>query len=248
MAKQKVILITGASSGIGRALALAYAAADVTLLLAGRDEKRLNGVAADARARGARVEISAVPVTDRAGFAGVVAAWDDAHPVDTVIANAGISGGLNDAKDFYEIVDTNLNGTLNTVLPLLPRLQARKGGHVVLMSSMAGWRGMPNAPAYSTSKVAVRALGDALRPLLARQGVVVSVIFPGFIETPLTAVNRFPMPFLMTAEKAAACIRKGLEKKRSYIAFPWTMMLLSRAIACLPRGLGDAILMRAPKK
>jgi len=113
---------------------------------------------------------------------------------------------------------------------------------------MAGWRGLPNAPAYSTAKVAVRAYGEALRPLLKPQGINVSVIFPGFVKTPLTDVNRFPMPFLMTAAEAGLCIRDGLAANKARIAFPLPMLLLSRFIAMLPLALGDMILMRAPKK
>lgn len=248
MSNKRTVLITGASSGIGHALANVYAAQGVTLLLTGRDVTRLERVASDCRTRGADAEISTVPVTDRIAFEEQIAKWDDAHNIDIVIANAGISGGSSGGAGFYGIMHTNLDGTLHTVMPLIERMKARKSGHIVLMSSMAGWRGMPNAVAYSTSKMAVRALGEALRPLLAPDGVRVSVIFPGFIKTPLTDVNNFTMPFLMTADKAAACIKKGIKKNRARIAFPLPMLILSRLIAALPLCIGDSILARAPKK
>lgn len=245
MKNYKAILITGASSGIGRALALLYAAKGVTLLLTGRNLDRLSEVARLCEKKGAKAKVSAIPVTDRAALEEQILAWDNVEPIDLVIANAGISGG--DAM-FREIFATNLDGTLNTVLPLIPRMTARKSGQLALMSSMAGWRGLPNAPAYSASKVAVKALGEAWRPALKQHGIGVSVIFPGFIKTPLTDVNPFPMPFLMTAEKAAEKIKKGLERDKARIAFPWQMLLLSRFVASLPLCVGDFILSKAPKK
>lgn len=245
----KNILITGASSGIGRGLALLYALPDARLLLTGRDVTRLNAVAELCRAKGATVDICPVCVTERAAFEKEILSWDDQHPIDLVIANAGISGGASTNEQlFRNIMDINLTGTFNTVNPLIPRMIARKAGHIVLMSSMAGFRGMPNAPAYSVSKVAVRAYGESLRPLLKSKGVRLSVVCPGFIKTPLTDRNPFPMPFLMTAEEAALRIKKGIDANKARIAFPWPMYLIARSIALLPLYIGDFILSKAPKK
>jgi short-subunit dehydrogenase len=248
MKNPKTILITGASSGIGLALVKAYATRDTRLLLTGRDETRLERAASDARTFGAQVETTTVPVTDRAGFEKVILAWDDAYPIDLVIANAGISGGSSSGAGFFDILNTNLQGTLHSTLPLIERMKARKRGQIAFMSSMAGWRGMPTAPAYSVSKMAVRAMGESLRPRLAADNVQVNVIFPGFVKTPLTDVNPFPMPFLMDADAAAQKIKQGLARNKARIGFPWPMMLLSRVIAALPLGLGDYILSKAPKK
>jgi short-subunit dehydrogenase len=256
MKNPKTILITGASSGIGRALALLYAAPGMRLLLAGRDETRLSETAGLCAAKGAAVETSLVPVNKREAFEAVILSWDDRFAVDLVVANAGISGGpagdaaavIEPEEQFRRLIDVNLGGIFNTVNPLLPRLLARKKGQVALVSSMAGLRGMPNAPAYSTSKMAVRAYGEALRPLLKKQGVEVSVIFPGFVRTPLTAVNDFPMPFMIGTEAAARHIRQGLERNKARIAFPWQMYALTRLVAALPLCLGDFILSKAPKK
>ena len=250
MKKHKTILITGASSGIGRALAVLYAAPDITLLLTGRDAARLGEVEGACRQKGATAETAAISVADRAALEEKILGWDQKSPIDAVIANAGVSGGGSmDAKQseaqLREIVDTNLIGTFNTVNPLIPRMQSRKQGHIVLMSSMAGFRGMPNAPAYSTSKVAVRAYGDALRPLLKRDGITVSTVFPGFVRTPLTAVNTFPMPFMM---EAAKIIKHGIDRKKASIAFPWQMYIFCWGLGVMPRCLGDWVLSHAPRK
>ncbi len=253
MKKQKIILITGASSGIGKALAVQYAAPEITLLLTGRNAERLKEVESLCRQKGATVETAALNVTDRAALEEKILGWDRQSPVDIVIANAGVSGGTSmDAKQteaqLREIIDTNINGTFNTVNPLIPRMQERKTGQIVLMSSMAGFRGMPNSPAYSTSKVAVRAYGDALRPLLKKDGITVSTIFPGFVRTPLTDVNTFPMPFMMEADKAAGIIKRGIDSKKSFIAFPWPMHFFCWLLGVMPRLLGDWFLSKAPKK
>lgn len=246
------ILITGASSGIGAALAQLYADTGVSLLLTGRNRERLENTARLCQNKGAKVDTATLCVTDKQALQHQILNWDDASPIDLVIANAGISGGTgtggeSDAQ-LREIMTINLDGTFNTVNCLIPRMQKRKKGQIALMSSMAGFRGMPNAPAYSVSKVAVRAYAEALRPLLKPDNISVCTIFPGFIKTPLTDVNTFAMPFLMSAEQAAVYIQKGLKKNKSRIAFPWQMHLLSRLVAALPLSMGDFILSRAPKK
>ena len=248
MKNPKTILITGASSGIGAALALQYAAPGTRLCLIARDERRLATVAQSCTAKGAKVFTASAHVADAATMIHHVLTWDKQEPFDLVIANAGISGGSSGGASFHSILETNLNGTIYTVEPILPRMMERKRGQIALMSSMAGWRGMPNAPAYSVSKMAVRAYGEALRPIAAQNNVDINVIFPGFIKTPLTDVNRFKMPFLMSAEKAARIIQRGLAQNKARIAFPLPMLLLSRLVAALPLFLGDFILSRAPKK
>ncbi len=253
MTKSRVILITGASSGLGHALAALYAAPNVTLLLTGRNAERLAAIEKLCRDKGAMVQTTAIPVTDRAAFEKQILDWDEKYRIDVVVANAGVSGGTSmDAgqteAQLREIFDINLTGTFNTVNPLIPRFQARKNGHIVLMSSMAGFRGMPSAPAYSTSKVAVRAYGDALRPLLKKDGVTISTIFPGFIKTPMTDVNTFKMPFLMDAETAAAIIKRGIDSQKAAIAFPWQMHVICWILGVLPRCIGDRILSLAPQK
>lgn len=246
-----VILITGASGGLGAALAECYAGPGRILHLSGRDAARLSAVAARARAKGALVREMVIDVRD----AAAMTAWLEglAELPDIVIANAGISGGTgarsgDEAERERAIFDVNVGGVLNTVLPLLDRMRRRGSGRIVLISSLAGFRGLPSAPAYCASKAMVRVWGEGLRGWLAADGVGVSVICPGFVDTPMTRVNRFPMPFLMDAEKAARIIRKGIDSGRARIAFPWPLAWGVTLLAALPPAWTDRLLVRLPRK
>jgi short-subunit dehydrogenase len=246
------ILLTGAGSGLGAALARRYAAPGVRLALVGRNEARLAQVAADCVARGATVERASIDVTERTALAAWITAADEAMPFDLVIANAGISGGtsgLGESNDQSRLIFAiNLDGVLNTIDPILPRMRRRGTGAVALMSSLAGFRGLPGAPAYGASKAAVRVLGEALRGDYLPSGVVVSVICPGFVTTPMTARNRFHMPFLMTAERAAEIMVRGLARGKARIAFPWPMYALARLMAALPSAVVDLFIGKLPRK
>jgi len=246
------IVITGASSGIGEALAAGYAGPGISLALTGRDQDRLDKVADCCRNAGATVIAGIVDSADRAAMAAWLAAVDATAPVDLVIANAGISagtgGGVETEEQARRILSVNLDGVLNTIHPLLPAMRARRRGQIALMASQAGFRGLPGAPAYCASKAAVRVYGEALRGDLAGEGIGVSVICPGFVKSRMTAVNRFPMPFLMDSEQAARAIRRGLERNAARIAFPWPMAAAVWLLALLPPGWTDAALARAPRK
>lgn len=246
------IFITGASSGIGEALALHYAASGVRLLLTGRDAGRLADVATRCRARGAVVETTTIDVTDGPALAAWIRARDAEVPVDLVIANAGISagsgGGVETEAQARAIFAVNLDGVLNSIHPLIPAMVARRRGQIALMSSLASFRGMPGAAAYCGSKAAVRVYGEALRGDLAGQGVDVSVICPGFVVSRMTAVNRFPMPFLMDATRAASIIARGLAAGKGRVAFPFPTYAVSWLLGVLPPGLVDSLLARAPRK
>lgn len=246
------ILITGASSGIGAALAQVYAAPGVRLLLGGRDPARLDEVVAACHAAGADAEARTVDVADREAMAAWIEAADDAAPLELVIANAGISGSARDGAPEAErtraMFAINVDGTLNTLEPVLPRMLGRRQGHVALMSSLASFRGVPSAPAYCASKAAVRIYGEGLRGRLAGHGIAVSVICPGFVRTPMTAANPFPMPLLMSPERAAAIVRRGLERRRARIAFPLRLYLATRGLAAVPPALADRLLARLPAK
>ena len=248
----RAILITGASSGLGEALARAYAAPGVTLALTGRDGARLETCAATCRAAGARVVTATLDVTDSVALAAWIAATDDAAPLDLVIANAGVSGGTEggDESDAQtrRIFAVNVEGVLNTVLPVIPRMRGRGRGQIALMASLAAFRGFPGAPAYSASKAAVKTWGEALRGGLRGDGIAVSVICPGFVRTPMTDANPYPMPLLMEAERAARIIRRGLAANRARIAFPWPSYALIWLLAALPPALADRLLGRLPEK
>jgi len=252
MRDPRSLLLTGASSGIGEALALAYAGPSMSLALGGRDAVRLAAVGAACAGKGARVRTDVVDIADRESVARWIDAVDAAQPLDLVIANAGIGGGTDEGHEDEQqtrgIFAVNLDGVLNTVLPLIPRFVQRRHGQIALMSSLASFRGFPGAPTYCGSKAAVRVWGEGLRGDLAPDGVEVSVICPGFVVSRMTAENKFPMPFLMTAERAAGIVKRGLAANRGRIAFPWPMSVATWFLAGLPPTLTDALLAGFPRK
>ena len=252
MRDPRSIVITGASSGIGAALAAAYAGPGIRLALTGRNAERLATVADACRQAGAEVSAAPLDVTDAAALAAWLGDIDHASPVDLVIANAGISAGTGQGREpaaqIRAIFAVNLDGVLNTVMPLLPAFQARRHGQIAVMSSLAGFRGFPGAPAYCASKAAVRVWGEALRGDLREDGIEVSVICPGYIASPMTAVNKFHMPMLMPADRAARIIQRGLTRGRARIAFPWPVYAAAWLIGCLPPALTDPLLSLLPRK
>jgi short-subunit dehydrogenase len=219
------IVITGASSGIGEAIALDYARPGAALALTGRDPERLETVAGACRAKGATVFAETIDVVERERFADWLKAFDDAHPVDLILANAGISvdkdnSSIDDFAVIRRTFDVNVFGVLNTVEPLLDRMIARGRGQIAVVSSLAGFIGLPYSASYNASKAAVRVWGESLRYVLKKHGIGVSVICPGFVVSRMTANAPFPMPFLMSSARASAIIRRGLAKDRARIAFP----------------------------
>jgi NADP-dependent 3-hydroxy acid dehydrogenase YdfG len=246
------ILITGASSGIGAALARAYAAPGLTLFLGGRDGDRLASVVETCRRAGAETYAQRQDVTDREAMASWIRACDERRALDLVIANAGISAGTGGAGEADEqirrLFAVNLDGVLNTSLPAIERMRPRRHGQVALMSSLAAFRGFPGAPAYCASKAAVRVYGEGLRAAHAGDGVRVSVICPGFVRSRMTDGNAFRMPFLIDAGRAAQIIQRGLARNRSRIAFPWPMYAASLVVQAMPSALAERLGRALPAK
>ena len=241
------IVITGASSGIGEALALDYAAPTIALGLSGRDAERLAKVAEACRAKGATVRAETVDVTDRAAMAAWLTAFDYAHPVDLVIANAGISVSQNDPslEAFDKVRRTlaiNIEGVLNTVEPLVDRMVARRAGQIGLVSSLAGFFGRPTSASYNASKAALRVWGESIRFPLAKDNVGVSVVCPGYVMSCMSAGLAGPKPFLMSAARASRIIRQGLVRNRPRIAFPLGLVAGVWFTTLLPARLSERML------
>ncbi len=251
------VLITGASSGIGRALALAYAGPGVTLALIGRNSERLEAVAAAARARGAEVDIGLLDVRDQDAMAQWIGTSDARRRFDLCIANAGITTGLapggisEDPQAVRAILSSNLIGVLNTVEPLIRPMCARKLVSSLSSARIAGLRGLPYSPAYCATKAAVHAYAESLRGRLEPQGVCVSLVIAGFVKTPLNDSIHAVKPLEISDSRAAAIIRSGLDRRKAVIAFPWPLYFLARLARILPVRLVDQILSRievnAPK-
>ena len=245
------IFITGASTGIGAALARHYAGADTEIGLFARRHDLLEKLAASLTGR------SAIYAADIADTAAVGAAAQDFlarfGAPDLVIANAGISVGtrgdeLQDVDKLRRVLDVNVSGLAATLAAFAPAMRAAGTGTLCGIASVAGFRGLPGAGAYSTSKAAAITWLESLRTEMAGSGVSVVTICPGYIDTPMTQVNRYPMPFLITAEDAAARFARAIAAKRRLAVIPWQMALVSLLLRALPGWLYDRLAARAPRK
>jgi len=247
----RAVLITGASSGIGKALALYYAGDGARLALIGRDGGRLETVAQECRKLGASVDCAAMDVRSRAELAEWITAFDRAAPIDLLIANAGLmagtppAGGIEPPDAGLRVMETNVLGVLNTVQPLLGPMMARGRGQIAIVSSIAAFLPLPDAPSYSASKSAVLNYGLSLRALLAPHGIAVSVVCPGYVDTPMMQRESGAKPFKMSSDRAAALIGAGLDRNRAVIAFPPLMAWATRLHGVLPDPLRRLLLRRA---
>ncbi|WP_426956548.1 SDR family NAD(P)-dependent oxidoreductase [Muricoccus radiodurans] len=233
--------ITGASSGIGAALARTLAGPGQVLHLAGRDAARLAGTAAACREAGAEVAETAFDVRD----AAAAEAWvRGAGPLDLLIANAGTSAGTGDGTEspsqVRAIFEVNLTGALNVMLPALEAIRAQPPdadsvrGRIAAITSIAAFLVSPGAPAYCASKAALQRWVEATDPVARRDGVRLHAVCPGFVRTPMTAPNRFPMPLLMEPEEAARRTLAGIAAGRTRIVFPRAIYVAARALGMVP--------------
>lgn len=239
MIPPKNILITGASGAIGAALAHAYASPHTHLELHGRDVTRLENIAQQCRLKGSTVLISAFDITDCARLIAWVESVDDAHPLDIVIANHGVNintgpealGEIWDASD--RLIDINVKATIAMCQAVIPRMRTRQCGQIVLMSSLAAYFGLPMTPSYCASKAAVKSYGEALRGWLAPAGIGVTTVMPGYVASQMCAAMPGPKPFLWTAERAARVIKKGIDKNKARVSFPFPLNLGSWCLSIL---------------
>jgi hypothetical protein len=245
------IFISGASAGIGEALARHYAAPGTTLGLAARRGDALATLAATLPGECA---VYALDVADSAALEAAAADFTGRFgPPDLVIANAGISVGtrgddLRDVAKLKRVLDVNVAGLAATLAAFAPAMSAAGRGTLAGIASVAGFRGLPGAGAYSASKAAAISWLESLRTELAGSGVAVVTICPGYVDTPMTRVNRYRMPFLLGADEAARRIARAIERRERFTVIPWQMALAGRVLRWLPPWLYDRLMRRAPRK
>lgn len=246
--------VTGASKGIGRATALALARRGWTVAASARNEEELAEVVRAAPPNG-RIVAFPLDITDAAGIASSVAAiGTQLGPIDLAILNAGthipIAADAFDLGAFRKLIETNLMGAANCLAAILPDLVARRAGEIAVVSSVSGYVGLPTTAGYGATKSALITMCEALRPECELHNVSLRLISPGFVDTPLTRKNPFQMPFLISTDKAAEAIVRGLGSRKFEIVFPWQMRIGMKILQMLPYPLFFAIARRitpAPK-
>ena len=247
-ASPRTVLITGATGGIGGALARVYAEPDRLLVLQGRDGDLLDELAAHCQGQGARVRTRILDLRDRAALVAWLRRLVQEEALDLVIVNAGVNTnvGPDGAGEPWpaveELIAVNVLAAMATVDAVLPSMRARASGQLALVSSLAGYYGLPMTPSYCASKAAIKAYGEAIRGWLAVEGIRVSVIMPGYVESKMCREMPGPKPFLWSAERAARRIRRGLEHNEARISFPFPLNLGTWFLAVLPAAVSGRIL------
>lgn len=237
------VLITGATGAIGGALALEYAQPGTMLILQGRRTARLDELAAECRGHGALVLTKALDVRDRDALRAWLTELCASEPIDLLIACNGVNINIGADRagepwpDSESLIEVNLLATMATVDAVLPSMRRRQSGQIALLSSLAGYFGLPVTPSYCASKAGIKAYGEALRGWLAPEGIRVSVIMPGYVKSPMCDGMPGPKPFLRFPPAAARTIREGLTRDRARISFPFPLNLGSWLLAVLPAAL-----------
>ncbi|MTI42992.1 short-subunit dehydrogenase [Roseibium hamelinense] len=225
----RTIVLTGASGGIGEALALQMARPGRRFLLIARDGDKLKRLSEKLAEAGSEAAYETVDIRDGDALAKVLSAFDETTPVDLVIANAGVTAGLGpdrSREDEHEVerqIDINYRAAVHTVSGLAEAMRKRGRGQVVLVSSLAGLRALPDMPTYSATKAAIIAYGNALRGWLKPFGVSVTVLCPGFVTTPMSARHKGSKPFEISADKAAKLMYRAIMKQKAVYAFPFPL-------------------------
>jgi NADP-dependent 3-hydroxy acid dehydrogenase YdfG len=235
-ANKGVAWVTGAGTGIGRALAKRLAEDGWTVAASARTARDLDSLAAEVPGR---ITAFLLDVTDAAAAEQTGRAIEASlGPVDLAILNAGsyfpTSAANFSVDNFRKTVDVNLMGVVNCMGPIVPGMVQRRSGHIAIMASLTAFVGLPTAASYGATKAALNSMAEAFKPDFDQYGVTITVINPGFVKTPATDKNRFPMPFLMEADEAVGHIMRGLEAKRFAINFPWQMTLGTKFLGALP--------------
>ncbi|MCL2309937.1 MAG: SDR family oxidoreductase [Proteobacteria bacterium] len=251
------VFITGASSGLGEALAYRYAEMGATLGLFARRRERLHALRETLAASfSSPVHLYEGSVADAQALQRAAQNFlAIAGAPDIVIANAGVSHGTvtggegeADLPVFREVFETNVLGIVNTFHSFIDAMRTARSGTLVGVASVAGFRGLPGSGAYSASKAAVISYLESLRVELRGSGISVVTLCPGFIATPMTAANPYPMPFLISARDAADLMVRAIARKKRRYVFPWPMMLVGKLLRVLPSAVYDALFAGAPRK
>jgi len=243
-----VVLITGATGGIGSALAKVYAEENATLILQGRNLEKLEELDIECSALGARVITKVLDLRERELFSTWLSQVSEQEAIDLVIVNAGVNINIGENRegeswqDAQRLVDINIVAAMATVHGVLPEMRKRRKGQIALISSLAAYYGLPITPSYCASKAAIKAYGESLRGWLRAEGIRVNVVMPGYVESKMCTDMPGPKPFLWTADKAARTIRKGLERNQARISFPFPLNFGTWFLAVMPAKASEWIL------
>ncbi|MGH8289269.1 MAG: SDR family NAD(P)-dependent oxidoreductase [Steroidobacteraceae bacterium] len=242
------MLITGATGGIGAALARSYAGEGRTLILHGRDPARLAAICTECQERGARVLPMSFDLRDGQAALEQLRVISEQEAIDLAIVNAGITRRIGDGEQVEslaaarELLAVNLDGALATVAGVLPAMRRRRSGQIALISSLAALHGLARTPLYCATKAALKAYGESLRLWLAPQRIAVNVVLAGFVRTAMTESTTGPKPGIVSADRAASLIRRGLERNRARIAFPGWLAFGLYLLSVLPQSLAERLL------